>query len=165
MVRESSGTAVIGGYIGEFHPGDVFLVGSNVPHVFKNEITYYEETSGLMADVIYVFIDEKLSRNELLNFSEIAKLFQLARQGIQLRGRIQQMVASQVEGLLSQNVFERQMSVVGLIYQISNSEEYVKLNGEINPKLIDETEGRRLNEVMQYTFDNFSERITLEEVA
>ncbi len=165
VVRESSGTSIIGGHIGEFHPGDVFVIGSNVPHVFKNEEVYYDESSELIADVVYVFLDEKLPENNLLNFEEIRQFFQLARHGIRLGKSISHEIRDKIDALLEMTSFERQLAIMNLVYLISKSADVETLNNEINTRQIDENEGKRLNDVMQYTFENYSKRITLEEVS
>ena len=55
LVLKGTGTVFIGGYIGDFKPNDVFVIGSNVPHVFRNDDPYFEPNSKLKAEVIYVF--------------------------------------------------------------------------------------------------------------
>ncbi len=37
LIMEGSGTRFIGNSIASFEEGDLFLIGSNVPHVFRNE--------------------------------------------------------------------------------------------------------------------------------
>jgi AraC-like DNA-binding protein len=37
-IAESSGTRVIGGHIGAFHAEEIYLLGPNLPHVFRNTV-------------------------------------------------------------------------------------------------------------------------------
>ena len=48
-ILQSSGTLFLGDYIDNFTPGDVFVIGSNIPHVFKNDPIYYAESSEVNA--------------------------------------------------------------------------------------------------------------------
>ncbi len=164
-IRESSGTAVIGGYIGEFHPGDVFVIGSNIPHVFRNDEAYYLEETDFQADVIYLFLDDLLPKNELLNFAEVHEFFQSAKQGIKLKGRLRMETGDQMNKLLGESSLERFLEVLEILNNLSKSSEYTYLNSEILRQQIDETEGKRLNDVIQYTFVHYAEKITLEEVS
>ena len=34
-IKEGKGTLICGDYMGEYLPGDVFIIGSNVPHIFR----------------------------------------------------------------------------------------------------------------------------------
>lgn len=165
LIRESSGTAIIGGSIGEFHPCDVFVIGSNIPHVFRNEEVYYEEGTNLQADVVYVFVDEKLPKNELLNFVEINELFQRARQGLKLSGSTQQQAARLIDQMLEMDTFDRHLTMMQILKLLMRSQELEVLNSEIIRQRIDENDGKRLNDVIQYTFEHYADHITLEEVA
>lgn len=35
-IERSRGTLIVGDYVGEFGPGELFLLGSNLPHIFRN---------------------------------------------------------------------------------------------------------------------------------
>lgn len=37
-INRSNGTCVIGDHVGSFQPGDLYLLGANLPHVFRNTI-------------------------------------------------------------------------------------------------------------------------------
>jgi AraC-like DNA-binding protein len=165
LIRKSAGTVVIGGFIGEFHPGDVFIIGSNIPHVFRNEEPYYTENGNAVADVIYVFLDDKLIKNELLNFIEINSLFHIARQGLKLKGQLKSRVAPLIDNLIRVHAFDQYFGVLNILNILSKSEEFVVLNSEIIRQRIDENDGKRLNDVIQYTFERYADRITLEEIS
>lgn len=164
LIRESAGTAVIGGYIGEFHPGDVFVVGSNIPHVFRNDEAYYKEESGLWADVIYVFLDEALPKTDLLGFARVRELFVQARQGIRLEGSVKKEVAARIEELLNLEGFDRLIAILEIL-NLLTKEKLTYLNREVIHQRIDENDGKRLNDVIQFTFSHFARKITLEEVS
>lgn len=164
-IRESSGTVVLGGYIGEFHPGDVFVIGSNIPHVFRNEDAYYLEETDFQADVIYLFLDDKLPKNELLNFVKVNDFFQAAKLGIKLTGQLREQVGEAMEQLLDQERMDRLIGVLSILNTVSGSNDFSFLNSELIRQRIDENEGKRLNDVIQYTFKNSTKKITLEQVS
>lgn len=49
-IGRSRGTLIVGDHIGTFEPGDLVLLGSNLPHVFRNELKPVE---GAMSEVIH----------------------------------------------------------------------------------------------------------------
>lgn len=165
LIRESSGTAVIGGYIGEFHPGDVFVIGSNIPHVFRNDEQYGQEGSDLMADVVYLFLDERIPKSELLDFREIDELFQLSRRGIRLKGALQGRISERIDAMLELQGLDLLIDSLAIINELSHSDQMEFLNNEIIKQRIDENDGQRLNDVIQYTFAHYTEKITLEQVS
>ena len=53
-IQRSRGTLFVGDGIHRFQEGDVFMIGSNVPHLFKNDPVYYEENSpGAFTDICF----------------------------------------------------------------------------------------------------------------
>lgn len=58
-IQASSGTALLGDYMGPFSAGDLFLVGSGLPHVFRNSPEYYQSDSSLRARGRFLYIDRE----------------------------------------------------------------------------------------------------------
>jgi hypothetical protein len=42
FILEGKGQLMVGDYIGRFEPGDVFLLGANIPHVFRSDEEYFK---------------------------------------------------------------------------------------------------------------------------
>src|SRR5687768_13178933 len=80
LILSSEGKVIVGDFIGTFKPGDIFLIGANLPHVFRNDRKYYEDTTQKEAHSLTVFFEwqafgEKfLSLPELSNLNDFAKL-------------------------------------------------------------------------------------------
>jgi quercetin dioxygenase-like cupin family protein len=53
LITKSSGTLIAGDYVGRFNEGDVFVIGSNQPHVFRNDAVYFKKK--MTASSITVF--------------------------------------------------------------------------------------------------------------
>src|SRR5882724_6003018 len=58
LVTESTGKRFIGDSISEFKPGDLALIGSYLPHHYRNDPKYYEKKSKLKARSIVVHFKE-----------------------------------------------------------------------------------------------------------
>ena len=56
-IVEGEGKLIVGDYLGRFKPSDVFLLGRNVPHVFRSDQVYYEAGSQLQSHALLVFFD------------------------------------------------------------------------------------------------------------
>ena len=50
LINKSSGTRFIGNKVSQFQEGDLCLIGSNIPHLFRNGEEYYAKNSKLKAD-------------------------------------------------------------------------------------------------------------------
>ena len=165
LIREGSGTAVIGGYIGEFRQGDVFIIGSDVPHVFRSGNVYEQEEELSQSDIVYLFLDEELPKVQPLNLAEITELFSTAKKGIKLEGETNTNIAKAMNKLLHAEGLVRLIAVLQIIHQLSQSEDLRLLNQEHINNRVDENDGKRLNDIIQFTFGNYRRKITLGEVS
>ena len=67
IVTESTGKRFIGDHISDFQPGNLAFLGPNIPHTYRNDDKYYEETSGLRAKSIVIhFTEDSLGDDFLL---------------------------------------------------------------------------------------------------
>jgi len=165
LVRESYGTAVIGGHIGEFKAGDVFIIGSNIPHAFRNDDIFHQDDKNLVADVVYIFMDEGLPKTELLNLRKVRDFFINARKGIKLVGAAKEKIGRKINEMINLEGLDKVVSFLQIINYVSQSSELVFLNKESANIRVDENDGKRLNDVVQFTFENYDKKISLEEIS
>src|SRR6478735_12660616 len=70
LILSSEGKVIAGDYIGTFKPGDVFLIGPNLPHVFRNDAKYYQ-ASDLNAHSITIFFEWQSFGDKFLSMPEL----------------------------------------------------------------------------------------------
>ena len=54
LVLKSSGDKIIGDHMSSFTDGDLAFLGPNLPHVYRNNKSYYEENPDLTAEAIVI---------------------------------------------------------------------------------------------------------------
>lgn len=167
-IIESTGTRFIGDSIGNFKPGDILLLGSNLPHVFRNEKKYYEGNSNLQAKNISVFFDESLLGDRFSSLPEfhfIQKLLQNSIRGLSVRGKTNKKLSDLLQEILSLQGFDRLMHILSILNILSRSNELDALSsvGFYGPQKY--TDSQRINDVFTYIMENFSEEIKLQEAA
>jgi AraC-like DNA-binding protein len=167
-ILESTGTHFIGDSIGNFKPGDILLLGSNLPHVFRNEKKYYEENSNLKARNISIFFDEGAFGEKFFSLPEffhIQKLLQNSKRGIRIKGETNKRIAVLIEEVLSLKGFERLMHIFTILNILSKSTELKPLSSVGFYGIQKDTDSQRINDVFTYIMKNLSEDIKLQEAA
>ncbi|WP_347156535.1 AraC family transcriptional regulator [Pontibacter chitinilyticus] len=167
-IHESSGTRFIGDSIGNFKSGDIFLLGSNLPHVFRNDKKHYEPDAGLKARNTSVFFDAESFGEKFFALPEvyaIQKLLLNSKRGIRVKGDTKRKVAAMVHELLSQQGFEKLLQVFAILNVLATSKELELLSsvGFDGPQK--DTDSKKINDVFTYIMNNFSEEIKLQEAA
>ncbi|MFY0654080.1 MAG: helix-turn-helix domain-containing protein [Cyclobacteriaceae bacterium] len=168
LILKGTGTAFIGGYIGDFKPNDIFVIGSNVPHVFKNDDAYFEPDSDLKAEVVYVFFDQDSFGESFFHMLEAKGLVELlgkARRGIKVKGIHKAALKQKILDLREAKSLDKVILLLEIFNLVSQTDKLQFLSSELIDHNVDENEGKRLNDVIQFTMDQYYRHISLGEVS
>jgi AraC-like DNA-binding protein len=159
VLTEGHGTAMIGDYVGEYRAGDVFFLAGNLPHWFRKAHT---KMTG--AAVVAHFLQEILGTT-LLAQPEMKKIRHLLerKNGLQLKGSLQQQMAAALVQLEHTSGFERLSMLLHCLHSISGSSSYEVVTQDFG------RETDRVNPaieiIIDYSFRHYLEPITLAGVA
>ena len=168
LILRGTGTAYVGGHIGEFKANDIFVIGSNVPHVFKNDDVYFQRSSSFTSEVIYIFFDPSSlgdSFYELPETKRLADLMSDAKRGIKVHGNSKARLIARLRELPLTNNLDKLSRLFEIFNLIATSNDLEYLSSEIREHSVDENEGKRLNDVIQFTMQEYHRHISLDEIA
>jgi AraC-like DNA-binding protein len=160
LFTEGRGTAFVGNYIGEFEPGDVYFLGSDLPHTFQ-------PVKGVVTSAVVVQFREDFWGMDFLSLPEnnsIRKLFEKAARGLKLNGKCKQQLNGLIKQLETAQGFQRIIGLCHCLYPIASSREYILVSTQ-EIKQFNAKHKERIDAVFQYTIDNFQEPIQLPVVA
>ena len=86
LIMEGRGQFLVGDYVGRFEPGDVYLLGENIPHVFRSDADYFKDDSKLTIAGNTIFFDFRVLGNAL---EEVEEFHELAKLNEQINGSFQ----------------------------------------------------------------------------
>ncbi len=87
--KKGNGTQFIGDCITQFNNGDVVLVGSNLPHYWQFDESYFDKEAGVSADVSVIHFNENFWGDAFLllpETQEIKNVLKKSKRGIQITG-------------------------------------------------------------------------------
>jgi hypothetical protein len=126
LILEGTGTRIIGDASGRFAPGELIMIGSNVPHVW-----YSDRPSGndlvKEPETIYIQFREEFPGETFMNLPElknINKLFTRSKRGIRLHGDSRKRVADQLVSIIQSEGFSRIVKLLNVLQIIAESSEY-----------------------------------------
>jgi len=167
LVTESTGKRFIGDSIGDFKPGNLAFIGSNVPHLYRNDARYYHPKSKLRARSIVVHFLEASFGNDFLQIPETKKiknLFQRAERGIDVVGRTNELISEKMRSLVDTDGFARWLKLLEILHILSESKElkYISTSGMQGKN---EQEIDRMNKIFNFVIKNFKKEIRVSEMA
>ena len=161
-VNGGSGKRQIGSHISYYTNGDLILIGSNLPHCGF--------TDGLTGNKSETVVQMKMDflGNDFFNIPEMKRiqaLFEMAKGGIAFSGRTKLKIAEKMEVLEYQTDFQRLLSILNILNELAQSQEFKILNAEGFSLETEVKDNDRINVVFNHVKANFKEDISLDEMA
>lgn len=168
IMVKGTGTLFLGNYVGEFRPCDLFIIGSNVPHVFKNDEQYYQGHDDLEAHAITVFVDRHQFAEYFLTSPETREVHDFllnTKKCLKLTINQTSTIMDLMIDLDQLKGLAKTIRVLELIQVLSEENSYESLISESIEYDVQETEGKRLSDIIQFTMKSYQRPIHLAEVA
>jgi AraC-like DNA-binding protein len=143
------------------------LIGSNIPHLFRNNEMYYEKDSDLQASSTFIhftrhFLGEVFFQipemeyvNRLLNKSSLA---------LDIYGKTRKTVTSILKDMKSQNAEQRLLALLEILMQLSHSRDLKPiLSSSYTTNSYGDVD--KINTVFEFIVKNFNEKIYVDQIA
>jgi AraC-like DNA-binding protein len=161
VVLKGEGTYIIGDCVGDFKPNDIFVLGENLPHVFKRDTAFEYE-----AEMVSVFFSKGSYGEGFFNlpeFEHFQHFFNNSVLGYKVISSKKDisLLLSKIHKLTKYEQFKSFLEVLNLISEADKR----KLSSLINLKKYAGDEGKRMSDIFQYSMENFHKEVTLHDVA
>jgi AraC-like DNA-binding protein len=160
LIVKGQGTYIIGDAIGTFKSGMFFLIGENVPHVFR--VNTDNASKVHMHSVFFTKTSFGVHFFELPEMISINKLLKNSSLGLKID------VNSDLEIQFVQ--VQKKTSLTNLIHflkvlEIFAQSDYVVLASVKKKSILSEFEGKRMDAVYQFILENYTKSISLDQMA
>ncbi|HBE41987.1 MAG TPA: AraC family transcriptional regulator [Bacteroidales bacterium] len=167
-VIQGTGTRFVGDSIDKFGPGDVVIIGENIPHVWYSDAKYINGNNDLISEVIFVLFKKEVFGEQFWDMPEskaIYKLIQLSQRGIKLTGETRREVAANMMSICEVKGFKRIILLMSILEAIAEKKEFLILANPVLQNSINHADSERLNRVYEYVVSNHDQKISLKQAA
>lgn len=167
-IEQSEGTLIAGDYVGRFEPGDVYIIGSDQAHVFRNDDSFYHDGNNTEAKSLSIYFDETYLGEtfwQLEELESVRRFFQEASRSYKIIGSHKEQVKSMISLMISQQGLEKIISFLNLLKLLAGSGDLQPLSVAAGMETYNHNEGRRMNDILQFTFKESHRKIYIDEVA
>ena len=167
-IKKGDGTQFVGDNISRFKSGDVVIIGSNLPHYWRFDDTYYEEDTKSGADIRVAHFNEKFWGDQFLQLPEnisIRSALEKGKRGVRINGKARQRIADILEELMKAEGPNRVSLLMEALTVIGNCQNYSFISSIGFKHDFVESENDRINAIYEYSIRNFKNKIHLEEIA
>lgn len=159
LILESSGIRHVGNNISDFEPGDLVLLGGNLPHCWKNEYSHTGTSRSLVIQWGKNII------HDLPLFESINNLLIKAGRGLKLNENIYTKEINLMHRIVETNGIKRYLTLIELLQAIVAKNEFVYIAGASYSYDLSSTTTTRLEKVQSFVNNHFQEKIKLKEIA
>lgn len=157
-IAKGTGTLIVGDSVNTYKKGDLLIIGSNLPHVFKSERS---KEKSLMLSLFFTQNSFGKDFFALEEMKSTIPFFKRASNGFKV---VNHKLDHLFFELKLQRKFERFLLLIKLLEALSRIK-YETLSSFIYHKEFSDNEGKRMSAVMEFTTNNYKKPITLNEVA
>ena len=165
VIKKSVGTRFVGDSIEKFEPGEVVLIGKNLPHMWLNAEAYFQKNSTLTAAAYSIHFREDFVGDSFLNLEgteHISALFKKAKRGIRFINLTFPIVEKIDQLIAEKDAFAKLMKFLFILNQLAKHDAISLLSSEgyLYTKGSDGSD-----KTHEYIFKNFNKSIQLADVA
>lgn len=167
LVLESTGQRIIGDAVTEFGPGNLVLLGPNLPHLYRNNAEFYLNNTALRARSIVVHFDHKTFGEGFLSLPESQNIIQLlekSSKGIEITGDANKLISGMLLEIVELNGMSKLLKLLEILNTLAESKD---LNFISNTYISGRNgvESERMNKVLNFVYQNFQQEITIGQIA
>ncbi len=167
-VIKGEGTLIAGNYMQPFKSNDIYIIGANQPHVFKSDAGYFVKGSKKKIHSMSVFFNPLGLLQPVLELPEtkaIKKFVESSVFGLQVPALKSQSIATEMLFVKSAKNGHRIAAFIKLLQIFSEVSNWKSLASVSPENSFSDNEGLRMNNIYQFTMENFSQNITLKQAA
>ena len=163
-IVESEGKRIIGDSIQHFDSDELIFMGSNLPHVWHNDLQYFKANESFVAHSIGLYVEPDGLDKHLSILGDIKKLqslLKLAERGMLFYGDTKTRIIETLLLALKQKGLPRIIHILHILDLMCESNEYELLTSAGYVNNYQSRDNQRIDRVFKYVLDNFKEEISL----
>lgn len=161
LITQGHGTALIGDYVGDYKPGDIFLLGSGLPHWFRKN-----RKNSIGSAVVLHFKRDCWGAAflQMPEMKSIRKLLISDNNGISLQKKLQKSIGLLLPQVENATGIDRICLLLNCLQQIADSKQYTVITKGFDTGTKN-NENTVIEKIFTWSFNHFLENITLTEAA
>ncbi|MDQ6844453.1 MAG: AraC family transcriptional regulator [Bacteroidota bacterium] len=162
LILKGCGKRYVGSHMHDYFPGDLVLLGANLPHCWKTEDDAVENSISVVVHFNIDFLGEDFFKRPEMN--TIHQLLNNSNYGLQFTAG-NKIIKERILSLSDENnSFKRLIIFLDVLHDLSNAR-YAILDKKRSYAALSYNDKQRINEVIAYVVENFHDSISLRQAA
>ncbi|WP_422359614.1 AraC family transcriptional regulator [Reichenbachiella sp.] len=157
-ILESKGMRYVGNSIEIFTPGDLVLLGSNLPHCWVNDDRHGSRASSLVIQWPAIIF------NNIPEFQQIMRLQREAERGLKFTSESYPDIVGAMKAMISESPIKRYISLIEMLESLSIAPKTYLAGASYTSDLSTDT-NNKIDQVQSFVANHYHEKIKLLDVA
>jgi AraC-like DNA-binding protein len=161
------GKKVVGNHTSEYYENDLMLIGSNLPHWFRADDSFYNSEENLKpASIVIQFRIDSFGESffQMSEMKQIFQLFEKAKYGLAFSGKTKETINEILRKNIKKSGIEKLLSLFEILKLMAFSEESKTLSA-IGMAGVSLKDSERMNVIFDQVLKHFKEEISIEKLA
>nr|WP_067059605.1 AraC family transcriptional regulator [Mucilaginibacter sp. L294] len=167
-IKRGEGTLLAGNSMHPFKAGEIYVLGANLPHLFRSSPEYFDETNQLDVQELTIFFDPAGKLSALFNLAELQAVkafFDKWQVGFKIPVEVTDVFKGDIDLIQSASGVYRMSVFLRMLNLMMGIENLQPLSAANHTQPMTDPEGMRMASVLNYIMHNYSSALTLEDVA
>jgi len=168
LIQKGEGTLLAGNSMHAFRNGEIYLLGANLPHLFKSDPAYFHPENDLEVRTVTIFFNPSGKLSALFSLPEMKAVNAFITQmqsGFKVPDGSYPAIASHIATLQQANSAGQMSLFIELLNILSADTSLQPLSSGNFAFSMTDPEGMRIASVYNYIMQNYSSPLTLEDAA
>jgi AraC-like DNA-binding protein len=168
LIEAGEGTLIAGDYVGRFESGDLYVIGSGQPHVFRSDKTYYHSKSKLKAKAVSIYFSEKYWGDSFWQLEEmklVRKFSIKAARGLKVDGKSKAEISNDILRLKNVHGLDKLILFLSMLKKLCDTTGVKQLAVSAMANGFNPEESKRMNAILSFTFREGHRKIYIKEAA
>lgn len=167
LIEQGEGTLIAGDYVGRFSSGEIYIIGSGQPHVFRCDENYYRDAKKRKVKSTALYFDRAYAGETFWQLDELKDIRQFLSRAVAIRveGKTRIEISDLVFQITQAQKITKIILFLKVLQVLVHSRNLNRLSVAPTLQTTSNKEDKRMNEVLQFTFTQINRKIKIGEVA
>ena len=162
-IEKGKGIRYVANSVEQFEEGDFILLGSNLPHCWKNTTNHDGHVKSLVIQWDHSLLGDGWTQKK--EFQDIKNLFIRASRGIKFNIKDSQFYSKNLIEIMNDSSFSKLVNFIILLNDLALIDDFEMLSSENFSSSLNLKANKRIDNVYEYVRNNFDKKITLKDVS
>lgn len=166
-ISQSNGIRFVGDNVSQFFPGDLVLVGPYLPHLWRNDPSFYkEEDTNKVKTIVLKFTKDFIGEGtfKLPEFTVINALLEESKFGVSFGETVAQKFHKDLISIIDLPSAAQTIKLLEILYQLSLTRDKAVLSST-DMRQYTTDNSQRIDTVIKFISNNYANPISLEDVS